>query len=205
MYRLSPQRLSLVHRLLPHRLSLEHHTGSHLCLVYRHTDCCSCTVTLHKLPLTYSFQYRRVPSECPPSFIRPPPPIFPHRKNWYRECTPPCLSAPPPFSERPPSRYLASDAPTMHNEVPKCAWHLSGNVADYSLGLHDAHSMIVHDPVGVAVVVHQWRGSTHICKHDVPSQRYLSTNCSCSPWPPFAHRRSRHLTAHARSRTRSAN
>ena len=49
----------------------------------------------------------------------PPPPIFPHRKNRYRECAPPHLS--PPFSERPPSRYLASDAPTMHNEVPKCA------------------------------------------------------------------------------------
>ena len=97
--------------------------------------------------------------ECtPPRLSAPPPPIFPHWKNWYRECAPPRLSAPPPpFSERPlsrhlasderpPSRYLASDSPTMHNEVPKCAWHLSGNEADYSLGLQgtrDAHGMIV--------------------------------------------------------------
>ena len=56
---------------------------------------------------------------------------------------------------------------------------LSGNVADYSLGLHSRRSR--HDrrscPVCVAVVVRQWRGSKHFCKHDVPSQlqRYLST------------------------------
>ena len=68
--------------------------------------------------------YRRVPSERPPSFIRPPPPpppLFFHIERIG------IVNAPPPFSERPlyrylasderpPSRYLASDAPTMHNQ-----------------------------------------------------------------------------------------
>ena len=91
-----------------------------------------------KLYCTYTVEYR----QSAPHRLSAPPPIFPHRKNWYHECAPPRLSAPPPLFRassfslsrirpRPPSRYLASDAPTMHNEVPKCAWHLSGNVADY--------------------------------------------------------------------------
>ena len=49
----------------------------------------------------------------------------------------------------------------------------------YSLSLHARCSRHDHRsrPVGVAVVVRQWRGSKHFCKHDVPSQlqRYLST------------------------------
>ena len=135
--------------------------------------------------------YRRVPPECPPSFIRPPPPIFPHRKNWYRECAPPSFIRPPTLFRassfllsrirpRPPSRYFASDTPTMHNEVPKCAWHLSETWPTiYSLSLHARCSRHDHRsrPVGVAVVVRQLRGSKHFYKHDVPSQlqRYLST------------------------------
>ena len=104
---------------------------------------------------TYTVEYRQSAPHrlsAPP----PPPPIFPHRKNWYCECAPPRLSAPPPFSERPlsrylasderpPSRYLASDAPTMHNEVPKCA--------DYSLGLHARRSRHDRRSRPVCVVV----------------------------------------------------
>ena len=135
------------------------------------------------------YMYRRVPPERPPSFIRPHP-IFPHRKNWYRECAPTRLS-PPPFSERPLSRYLASDRVLLpvisHPTLPPCIMKFQ-NVRDisrgtwptiYSLSLHARCSR--HDrrsrPVGVAVVVRQWRGSKHFCKHDVPSQlqRYLST------------------------------
>ena len=54
--------------------------------------------------------YRRVPPERPPSFIRPPPPFSERSLSRY-------LAS----NEGPPSRYLASDAPTVHNEVPKCA------------------------------------------------------------------------------------
>ena len=114
------------------------------------------------------YYYRRVPPECPPSFIRPPPPIFPHRKNWYRECTPPRLSA-PPFSERPLSRYLASDRVLLpiisHPTLPPCIMKFQ-NVRDisrgtwptiYSLSLHARCSRHDHcsRPVGVAVVVRQ--------------------------------------------------
>ena len=69
-----------------------------------------------------SFYYHRVPSERPPSFIRPPPPIFFHIERIGIVNAPPLVypPPPPPLSERPPSRYLASDAPTMH-KVPKCA------------------------------------------------------------------------------------
>ena len=78
---------------------------------------------------TITVEYR----QSAPHRLSARPPIFPHRKNWYHECPPPSFIRPrPPFSERPlsrylasderpPSSYLASDAPTMHNEVPKCA------------------------------------------------------------------------------------
>ena len=83
------------------------------------------------------------------------PPIFPHRKNWYRECAPPRLSAPPPFSERPLSRYLASDERLLpvisHPTLPPCIMKFQ-NVRDISRGTwstivsaftRDVHSMIV--------------------------------------------------------------
>ena len=181
-------------------------------------NCCTCD------PHCSATQalYRRVPPERPQSFIRPPPPIFPHRKNWYRECAPPRLSAPPPLfrassfslsriQSRPPSRYLVSDAPTMHNERFQ-------NVRDifrgtwptiYSLSLHARCSRHDHcsRPVGVAVVVRQWRGSKHFCKHDVPSQlqRYLSTAAALHGRHTHTVDRGTYVTAHARSRTRSAN
>ena len=153
--------------------------------------------------------YRSLPSERPPSFIRPP--LFFHIER-IGIVNVPLLSVPrpPPPLFRSRSRYFASDAPTPC--LMKCQ-----NVRDISWGTehgrleskpsqcsrYDRRSHC--HPVGVAVVVRQWRGSKHFCKHDVPSQRYSSTNCSCSPWPPFAHRRSRHLTAHTQLRTRSAN
>ena len=70
--------------------------------------------------------YRSLPSErpppClsapPPSFIRPPP-LFFHIERIGIMNAPPLVYPPPPFSEHPPSRYLASDSPTMPNEVPK--------------------------------------------------------------------------------------
>ena len=103
---------------------------------------CTCTV-----------EYRESALHC---LSAPPPPIF-HIERIGIMNAPPLVYPPRPFSERPlsrylasderpPSCYLASDAPTMHNEVPKCAWHLSGNEADYSLGLqgkHNNHGMIV--------------------------------------------------------------
>ena len=134
----------------------------------------------------------------PPSFIRPPP-LF--RASSFS------LSR---IRPRPPSRYLAFDAPTMHNEVPKCAGHLWGTWPTiYSLGLHARCSR--HDrrsrPVGVAVVVRQWRGSKHFCKHDVPSQlqRYLLTAAALHGRRTHTVDRGTYVTAHERSRTRSAN
>ena len=128
----------------------------------------------------------------------PSPPIFPHRKNWYRECAPPS-SIRPPFSERPlsrylasderpPSRYLASDAPTMHNEVPKCAWHLSGNEADYSLGLQgtrDDHG-IVSSCLRSCSRSPMEGGPNIFVNMMSPTITTLLVDCSCSPWPPYA-------------------
>ena len=166
--------------------------------------------------------YRRVPPERPPSFIRPPPPpppIFPHRKNWYRECAPPSFIRRPPFSERPLSRYLASDRvllpvishptlpPCAHNEVPDISRGTWPTI--YSLSLHARCSRHDHRsrPVGVAVVVRQWRGSKHFCKHDVPSQlqRYLSTAAALHGRRTHTVDRGTYVTTHVRSRTRSAN
>ena len=131
-----------------------------------------------------STNYRRVPPERPPSFIRPPPPLFFHIERIGT------VNAPPPSFIRPPPPFPSILLPVIsHPTLPPCIMKCQ-YVRDISRGTwptivsaftnHDAHSMIVHDPVGVAVVVRQWRGSKHFCK-----------------WPPFAHRRSRHLTAHA--------
>ena len=125
---------------------------------------------------TCTVEYRQ---SAPHRLCAPPsPPIFPHRKNWYRECAPPRLSA-PPFSERPLSRYLASDRVLLpvisHPTLPPCILKFQ-NVRDiswgtwstiYSLSLHARCSRHDHRsrPVGVAVVVRQWRGSKHFCKH----------------------------------------
>ena len=170
----------------------------------------------------YTVEYRQSAphrlSAPPPA---PPPPIFPHRKNWYRECAPPSFIRPPPFSERPLSRYLASDRVLLpvisHSTLPPCIMKFQ-NVRDisrgtwptiYSLGLHARCSR--HDrrsrPVGVAVVVRQWRGSKHFCKHDVPSQlqRYLSTAAALHGRRTHTVDRGTYVTAHARSRMRSAN
>ena len=137
----------------------------------------------------YTVEYRQsAPHRLSPP--PPPPPIFPHRKNWYRE-SPPLVYPPPPFSERPLSRYLASDRVLLpvisHSTLPPCIMKFQ-NVRDisrgtwptiYSLGLHARCSQYDRRSrtVGVAVVVRQWRGSKHFCKHDVPSrlQCYLST------------------------------
>ena len=97
-------------------------------------------------------------SRAPPSFICPPPPPLTIGRillvSWLH----------PPSFIRPhcnfqtfkhlPSRYLASDAPTMPHKMIN--WHLSENVADCSLGLHDIHSMIDHRSccclVGIAAI-----------------------------------------------------
>ena len=171
---------------------------------------------------TNTVEYRQ---SAPHRLSAPPPPIFPHRKNWYRECAPPRLSAPPPppppFSERPLSRYLASDRVLLpvisHPTLPPCIMKFQ-NVRDisrgtwptiYSLSLHARCSRHDHRsrPVGVAVVVRQRRGSKHFCKHDVPSQlqRYLSTAAALHGRRTHTVDRGTYVTALARSRTRSAN
>ena len=175
---------------------------------------------LFSVGVAYSAHYyRRVPPERPPSFIRPPPPIFLHRKNWYRECAPPSfIRPPPPF---PSVLFLASDRVLLpvisHSTLPPCIMKFQ-NVRDisrgtwptiYSLGLHARCSRYDRRrrPVGVAVVVRQWRGSKHFCKHDVPSrlQRYLSTAAALHGRRTHTVDRGTYVTAHARSRTRSAN
>ena len=166
--------------------------------------------------------YRRVPPERPPSFI--PPPLFFHIERIGIVNAPPLVypppPPPPPFSERPLSRYLASDHVLLpvisHPTLPPCIVKFQ-NVRDisrgtwptiYSLSLHARCSR--HDrsrPVGVAVVVRQRRGSKYFCKHDVPSQlqRYLSTAAALRGRRTHTVDRGTYVTAHARSRTRSAN
>ena len=120
------------------------------------------------------------------------PPLFFHIERSSIVNAPPLVyPPPPPLSERPLSRYLASDRVLLpvisHPTLPPCIMKFQ-NVRDisrgtwptiYSLSLHARCSRHDHRsrPVGVAVVVRQWRGSKHFCKHDVPSQlqRYLST------------------------------
>ena len=164
--------------------------------------------------------YRRVPPERPPSFIRPPP-LFFHIERIGIVNAPPLVYPPPPFSERPLSRYLASDRVLLpvisHPTLPPCIMKFQ-NVRDisrgtwptiYSLSLHARCSRHDHRsrPVGVAVVVRQWRGSKHFYKHDVPSQlqRYLSTAAALHGRRTHTVDRGTYVTAHARSRTRSAN
>ena len=115
-------------QLMPKSEDLALYTRSHTPCTYsacylRLTPDSHMTCTL----FVYVYVYHRVPSECPPSFICPPPPIFPHRKNWYRECAPPRLSAPaPPF----PSVLLpVISHPTLPPCIMKCQ-----NVRDISRG-----------------------------------------------------------------------
>ena len=198
--------------------------GSFYICTHAHTYAHTCTHVLTcALVVGGIHTYRRVPPERPHRLSAPPPPpIFTHRKNWYRECSaPPRLSAPRPLSERPLSRYLASDRVLLpvisHSTLPPCIMKFQ-NVRDisrgtwptiYSLGLHARRSR--HDrrsrPVGVAVVVRQRRESKHFCKHDVPSQlqRYLSTAAALHGRHTHTVDRGTYVTAHARSRTRSAN
>ena len=135
----------------------------------------------------YTVEYRQ---SALPSFIRPPPLFFHIERIDIVNAPPLVYPPPPPFPSvlflvishrpRPPSHYLASDAPTMHNEVQNVRDISRGTWPTiYSLSHHARCSRHDHRsrPVGVAVVVRQWRGSKHFCKHDVPSQlqRYLST------------------------------
>ena len=139
-----------------------------------------------------------------------PPPLFFHIERIGIVIAPPLVYPPPP--PFPSILFLVISHLTSVLlpviSLPPCIMKfqnvqdLSGNVADYSLGLHVRRSR--HDrrsrPVCVAVVVRQWRGSKHFCKHDVPSQiTTLLVDCSCSPWLPYAraHRRSRHLRNNA--------
>ena len=104
-----------------------------------------------------------------------------------------------------------------HTTLPPCIMKFQ-NVRDisrgtwptiYSLSLHARCSRHDHRsrPVGVALVVRQWRGSKHFCKHDVPSQlhRYLSTAAALHGRRMHTVDRGTYVTAHARSRTRSTN
>ena len=153
--------------------------------------------------------YRRVPPERPPSFIRPPP-LFFHIERIGIVNAPPLVYPPPPF---PSVLFFVISHPTL----PPCIMKFQ-NVRDISQGMwpticslslhvqcsrHDHRSR----PVGVAVVVRQWRGSKLFCKHDVPSQlqRYLSTAAALHGRCTHTVDRGTYVTAHARSRTRSAN
>ena len=91
----------------------------------------------------------------------PPPPLFFHIERIGIVNAPPLVYPPPPPF---PSVLLpVISHPTLPPCIMKCQ-----NVPVTSLGergrlyLHDAHGMIVHDPVGVAVVVRQWRGYIYI-------------------------------------------
>ena len=128
----------------------------------------------------------------------------------------------PPLSERPLSRHdLASDRVLLpvisHPTLPPCTMKFQ-NVRNISRGTWPTiYSLILHTrcswhdhrsrPVGVAVVVRQWRGSKPFCKHDVPSQlqRYLSTAAALHGRRTHTVDQGTYVTVHARSRTRSAN
>ena len=156
-----------------------------------------------------------------PPIVYPPPPLFFHIERISIVNVPPFVYPPrPPFSKRPLSRYFASDRvlPVIsHPMLPPCIMKFQ-NVRDisrgtwptiYSLSLHARCSRHDHRsrPVGIAVVVLQLRGSKHFCKHDVPSQlqRYLSTAAALHGRRTHTVDRGTYVTAHARSRTRSAN
>ena len=121
----------------------------------------------------YTVEYRQ---SAPHRLSAPPPPLFFHIERIGIVNAPPLVypppPPPPPFSERPLSRYLASDRVLLpvisHPTLPPCIMKFQ-NVRDislgtwptiYSLGLHARCSR--HDrrsrPVGVAVIVRQWSG-----------------------------------------------
>ena len=134
---------------------------------------------------------------APPRLSAPPPPIFPHRKNWYRECAPPplfiCL---PLFSK------LLMWQCSYISPLGCLFCEIEGtNNGSLEMGIilcrrarHDHHNRC--RPVSVTVIFRQWRG------RDTPSQHCLST--SCSPLLKLAPVPHRSITAHVRSRTSSA-
>ena len=165
------------------------------------------------LPCTCTVEYR----QSAPNRLSAPP-LFFHIERIGIVNAPPLVYPPPPplfrassfslsrIQSRPPSRYLVSDAPTMHNErfqnvrdISRGTWPTT---CIYSLSLHARCSRHDHRsrPVGVAVVVRQWRGSKHFCKHDVPSQlqRYLSTAAALHGRRTHTVDRGTYVTAHAR-------
>ena len=124
-----------------------------------------------------------------PLVYPPPPPLFSHRKNWYRECAPPRLSAPlPPFFCISLLNCLFCKLEGANNGSLKMG------IVLYQRLQHNHRSSSHH--VSVTAVFCQWRG------RDVPSQHRLST--SCSPWLPLTPVPRRSTTACTRSRTRSA-
>ena len=110
---------------------------------------CVGVLLLVDLVHTYTVEYR----QSAPHRLSAPPPLFFHTVERIGIVNAPPLVYPPPPAPPPPPLFRASS---------------------FSLSrIRPRRSR----PVGVAVVVRQWRGSKHFCKHDVPSQlqRYLST------------------------------
>ena len=118
--------------------------------------CLCARVWWSSLLLQLDYMYRRVPSERPPSFIRPPPPLFFHIERIGIVNAPPLVYPPPP--PFPSVLFLVISHLTSvllpvisHPTLPPCIMKFQ-NVRDISRGTWptivlaftcDAHGMIV--------------------------------------------------------------